>query len=142
MELAEQVAGEVLGKAAELCGEDDEVTVVHVVDPASIAYSADPTMTGKLFQNAYETTMANARRMLEHIVESHKLPNVTCHVGYGRVAHEVHEMLKEGSYDCLMIGSHGWSGWQRLLGSKAASLVHGVPVDTWIFRVSEKPESE
>ncbi len=137
IELGEAPAADVLSKVASLAAPDDHVEVVHVVDPASIAYSADPTMTGKLFQAAYETAMANARNALEKRCQPYNLPDVHCRVLYGRVAHEVHQLLEQENFDCLMIGSHGWAGWQRLLGSKAASILHGVSVDTWVFKVRE-----
>jgi len=57
-------------------------------------------------------------------------------VRYRKVAHEVYALLEEGHFDCCMVGSQGYSGWQRILGSKAASILHGTPVDTLVFSLT------
>ena len=44
--------------------------VVHVVDPASVTYSIDPTMTGQIYQQMYDQTMANAKSHLLEICSS------------------------------------------------------------------------
>ena len=107
--------------------------VVHVVDPASITYSIDPTMTGQIYQDVYDRTMANAQARLVDICAPLGIGTDQLHVRYGRVAHEVHALLSEGDFDTCMVGSHGYSGWRRVLGSKAISILHGTPVDTWVF---------
>lgn len=137
IELSEVAAHAVLEKAVALCGPNDTLDVVHVVDPTTVAYSVDPTMSGQMYQQMYDQTMADAQRRLVELCEPFKIDATKFHVRYGRVAHEVHELLREGGFDCCMVGSHGRSGWQLILGSKAASILHGVPVDTWVFALSK-----
>ena len=136
IDLATDVARYVLDKATAASGADDRLEVVHVVDPASISYSIDPTMTGHMQQQLYEQTMANAQARLAEVCEPYGLAADQLHVRYGRVAHEVHALLEEGGFDACMVGSHGHSGWHRILGSKASSILHGVPVNTWVFSLS------
>lgn len=137
IELDDQSANEVLKKVASLAGEQDDVHVVHVVEPNNIAYAVDPTMTNAIYKHNYETAMAHAGQRLRQLCEPFSVAPLKCHVRYGQVAYEIHQLLLEDEFDLLMIGSHGWSGWRRILGSKAASILHGVPVDTWIFKVSD-----
>ncbi len=141
IELLDQPATAVLERAQAVCGEGDQLEVVHVVDPTSVAYSIDPTMSGEMYQQRYEQTMADARRRLIELCAPFGIDETRLHVRYGRVAHEVHALLDEGGYDACMLGSHGRAGWQRVLGSKAASILHGVPVDTWVFKLVELKES-
>ena len=136
IELSDDSAKFVLQKAADACAKDVRVEVVHVVDPASITYSIDPTMTGQIYQQMYEQTVANAQARLTELCTPFGFSADQLHVRYGRVAHEIHELLVEGGFDTCMIGSHGHSGWQRVLGSKASSVLHGVPVDTWVFSLA------
>ena len=137
IELADAPAHAVLSRAVAVCGPDDRLEVVHVVDPTSVAYSVDPTMTGQMYQDMYEQAIAAASARLDELCQTHGIGADAQHVRYGRVAHEVHELLKEGAFDACMIGSHGRSGWQRILGSKAASVLHGVPVNTWVFKLRD-----
>jgi universal stress protein A len=136
IELAPESARYVLERATAACADDDRLEVVHVVDPASVTYSIDPTMTGQIYQQMYDQTMANAKSHLLEICSSVGISQEQTHLRYGRVAHEVHELLKEGQFDCCMVGSHGYKGWQRILGSKASSILHGAPVDTWVFSLA------
>ena len=123
IELLDEPARAVLERAQAVCGDGDQLEVVHVVDPTSVAYSIDPTMSGEMYQQRYEQTMADARRRLIELCAPFGIDETRLHVRYGRVAHEVHALLNEGGYDACMLGSHGRAGWQRLLGSKAASIV-------------------
>lgn len=136
IELAPEPARFVLQKAKVACAEDDRIEVVHVVDPASVTYSIDPTMTGQIYQQMYDQTMSNAKTHLLEVCASVGISPEQTHLRYGRVAHEVHELLVEGKFDCCMLGSHGYKGWQRILGSKASSILHGTPVDTWVFSLA------
>lgn len=133
IELADVSAQFVLHKALAACPVEARLEVVHVVDPASITYSIDPTMTGQIYQDMYEQTMANAQSRLIEICAPLGIGIDQLHIRYGRVAHEVHALLSEGGFDTCMMGSHGYSGWRRVLGSKASSILHGTPVDTWVF---------
>lgn len=136
IELAPEPARFVLEKAQAACAQEDQMEVLHVVDPASVTYSIDPTFTGQIYQQVYEQTMAHARERLVEVCAPFNLPESQLHVRYGKVAHEVHALLEEGHFDCCMVGSHGYSGWQRVLGSKAASILHGTPVDTLVFSLT------
>ena len=99
--------------------------------------------TGQMYQQMYDQAMADAARRLGEICLPYGVEASAQHVRYGRVAHEVHALLSEGQFDVCMVGSHGRSGWQRILGSKAASILHGVSVDTWVFKLRDlQPTAE
>lgn len=134
-ELAPTSANEVLSKAAALADSQDTIDVLYVVDPASVEYTVDPSFGGSVYEEIYQTAMDNAERRLAALCKPHAVTQGRCHVRYGRVAQEVHAHIVEGGYDCLIVGSHGRSGWQLLLGSKATSILHGAPVNTWVVRI-------
>ncbi len=139
VELNEEAGQFVLRKALAACAPGATLEVVHVVDASAVKYSVDPTMTGKMYDEMYQQTLAAAAARLDALCAPLGIDKSRQHIRYGRVAHEIHELLIEGGYDTCMVGSHGYSGWQRVLGSKAASVLHGVPVDTWVFRLP-KPQ--
>jgi universal stress protein A len=137
IELSDDVAHFVIGKALDVCGPQAQLEVVHVVDPASVTYSVDPTMTGQMYQQMFEQVMSTSKRRLAEICAPFAISTDRQHVRYGRVAHEVHALLTEGEFDACMVGSHGYAGWRRLLGSKANAILHGTPVDTWVFSLAQ-----
>ena len=137
IELSDDVAHFVISKALDACGTQAQLEVVHVVDPASVTYSVDPTMTGQMYQQMFEQVMSNSKRRLAEICAPFAISTDCQHVRYGRVAHEVHTLLVEGEFDACMVGSHGYAGWRRLLGSKANAILHGTPVDTWVFSLAQ-----
>ena len=139
VELNEEAGQFVLRKALAACAPGAILEVVHVVDASAVKYSVDPTMTGKMYDEFYQQTLDAAAARLDVLCAPLGIDKSQQHIRYGRVAHEIHELLIEGGYDTCMVGSHGYSGWQRVLGSKAASVLHGVPVDTWVFRLP-KPQ--
>jgi len=144
IELSTPSAEFVLQKAQETIGPDVQLEVVHVVDPASMSYSVDPSMTGHIYQQQYDQTMANARARMRELCEPFGLDESQLHVRYGRVAPQIHDLLREGDFDTCMIGSHGYSGWRRVLGSVAASVLHGAPVNTLVFSLAplQKTQNE
>ena len=141
IELSEAPAKFVLQKALDACPQGVRIEVVHVVDPSSVTYSIDPTMTGQVYQQMYDQTLANAQARMVELCSPMGFSTDQLHVRYGRVAHEIHEQLVEGQFDTCMIGSHGHSGWHRVLGSKASGVLHGVPVDTWVFSLKSLEDS-
>lgn len=144
-ELSLPSAHEVLDKAIALANVEDSIDVLYVVDPTTVEYTVDPTLSGSMYREFYETAMDNARQRLLKICKPYAIADKRCHVRYGRVAQEVHAYIQEGGFDCLMLGSHGRSGWQLLLGSKATSILHGVPTDAWVFKVDatkDEPNDE
>jgi universal stress protein A len=142
VELADDVAHFVIGKALDICGDSVQLEVVHVVDPSSVAYSVDPTMTGTLYQQMFDQVMGNSKRRLLEICAPFAIAPEHQHVRYGRVAHEVHDLLREGGFDACMLGSHGYAGWRLMLGSKANAILHGTPVDTWVFSLSQMQDGK
>jgi universal stress protein A len=140
IELDELSAMAVLSRAVALCSEEDHVEVLHVIDPSSIAYAVDPTFKGEFRRDFEANAVAKAQEQLSRLVSQHDLPSAEeacpkCHVRIGRIARDIHDFIEQESFDCLMIGSHGWHGWQRLLGTHASRILDQSPVNTWVFKV-------
>ena len=141
VDLDAESAEQVLTKACarfEVESGDTRFKVLHVVDPTNLAYVVDPTMTGKMMRSNVDQAVLVAREALIKLCAPFNIAPEQIEVRYGRIAHEVHEYLQEGGFDTLVLGTHGRSGWHRILGSVACSILHGVTVDTWVVKVGEK----
>ena len=139
IELDELSANAVLEKANALCDPADHCDLIHVIDPTTIAYAIDPTFSGKFARDFEDNAIQKVHTRMLELISNYNLPNCTCHVRVGHVAREVSALLASDAYSVLMIGSHGRRGWQRLLGTHAASIISRSPVDTWVFNVPELP---
>ncbi|MEM7366668.1 MAG: universal stress protein, partial [Pseudomonadota bacterium] len=53
----------------------------------------------------------------------------------GRPAAEIHRIVEAEKIDLIVMGTHGQSGLQLLLGSTANSVLHGVTCDVLAVRV-------
>lgn len=60
-----------------------------------------------------------------------------CIVKEGRPSTEIHKVVEERGIDLIVMGTHGQSGLQLLLGSTATSVLHGVQCDVLAVRVKE-----
>lgn len=128
-----------------LLGEGDEVTVISVIDmavPAAIdiygGYLPDTTELEK-------TARENASRILEEtagkVRESFGDSDVaiTTDVLFGTPESRIVETAEEMHADLVIVGSHGYSRWERLLlGSVSNSVVQHAPCSVMVVRSNEK----
>jgi universal stress protein A len=108
------------------------VTLMHVVEPAGYAFGGDipldiSEITGNLVKRARDNLTA--------LAEQHHLANAVLEVAVGRSASELHAFAEEHHVDLIVVGSHGRSGLQLLLGSTANSVLHGAKCDVLAVRI-------
>ena len=119
----------------------DEIKIVSVVDmavPMAIdIYGGYLPDTGELEKNARE----NAGKLLERTeaqIKSHfegKNLAVTSEVLFGSPESRIVETAEAIGPDLIVLGSHGYSRWERLLlGSVSDSVVHHAPCSVLIVR--------
>lgn len=132
-------ATEMLGSIA--LGEGDEVKIVSVVDmavPLAIdIYGGYLPETGELEKTARE----NAARVLEDTERevngffSGKNVGVTSEVLFGSPESRIVETAEHEGTDLIIIGSHGYNRWERLLlGSVSDSVIHHAPCSVLVVR--------
>lgn len=135
VELDEHSAHTVLGKALKLLGPNDHPHIVHVVDPKYVRYSTGPSFKGRIYDELAEAAVQQAKQQLTTLCNDFDVDPAKQHILYGHVAQELHNYAIDNSCTALMLGSHGYSGWRRVLGSQAASVLHGTPIDTWVIYI-------
>ena len=124
----------VLAKAKEFSSAKGSMEVVHVVEPQYVQYSFDPSFTGSLTRSLEEEALAGAAKRLAEVCQPLDVPAAHQHVVLGRVAQKIHELAEQLDCAAIIIGSHSQTGWRRLLGSTANSVLHGAPVDVLVVR--------
>lgn len=129
-------ADEVLTKAQIIAEKNDaRLTMVHVVEPLSVAYGSDIPLDLTTLQD--EIT-AQARERIARLAESIHLKKGDQHVVYGRPEREVHRIAEETNVDLIVVGSHGRHGLALILGSTSTSVLHGAHCDVLAVRVGKQ----
>ncbi|MGB0359805.1 MAG: universal stress protein [Endozoicomonas sp.] len=126
---------EVLGKAKTIAERyQARLTLVHVIEPLSIAYGTDIPLDLTTLQD--EIT-EQAKESIAHLADSINLEKGEQHVVYGRPEREVHRIAKESDVDLIVVGSHGRHGLALILGSTSTSVLHGASCDVLAVRVGK-----
>ncbi len=125
----------------------DEIKIVSVVDmalPLSVdiygGYLPDTTEIEKAArenaEKVLETTTANVRKAF-----GGKHPSISSDVLFGSPDSRIVETAEEYGADLIILGSHGYKRWERLLlGSVSNSVVHHAHCSVLVVRTAEESE--
>lgn len=117
----------------------DEMKIVSVVDmavPMAIdiygGYLPDTTEMEKTAREHAEKVLSETCERLEGICKN---LTVTSDVLFGSPESRIVETAEEWGSDLIVVGSHGYSRWERLLlGSVSQSVVHHAPCSVMVVR--------
>ena len=122
-------------------GKDDEV---HVVSSVDVAVPLAIDIYGGYLPDTTELEKAgreNAAKVVEGTAEKvQKLlgpdgPKVTHEVLFGSPESRIVETAEAMKADVIVLGSHGYKSWERLLlGSVSSSVVHHAPCSVLVVR--------
>ena len=113
---------------------DAHLTLLHVVDPVEGGYSLDTVREGA--EEWHREQKLAAKDLFAELSEGVE-NEVSTRVETGRPARTILDVLSEGAFDHVTMGSHGRSGVSRvLLGSVAEDVVRESPVPVTIVRHS------
>lgn len=138
IDLEDEAAEPVLDCAERLAGEETTLWVAHVIDPQYLQYSFDPTFDGAWLKELRQRAGETVAKRLGDLCEPRGVAPAQQLVLEGHPAWELRKYAAENSIDLLVIGTHGRRGWQRLLGSTAAAVLHDTPTDVYVCRI-QKP---
>jgi len=108
-------------------------SLVHVVEYAQIDVSGEMLMPQEVELD--QELLAIAETRLQELCDRHGLPRDAGFLRHGATKHEILRLAEESGVDLIVIGSHGRSGIQLLLGSTANAVLHGAPCDVLAVRV-------
>lgn len=122
-------------------GQADEVKIVSVVDmalPMAIdiygGYLPDTSEMEKAARENAAKIVADASGQFG--APGDGSPAVTTEVLFGSPDSRIVETAEEWNADLIVVGSHGYSRWERLLlGSVSDSVVHHAPCSVLVVRV-------
>lgn len=113
------------------------LSVVHVVEPMSMAFGGDVPMDLAALQ---QQQLDQAREQLDGFAASHpQIAAADWHLEFGPPRHEIHRLVDELGCDLIVSGSHGRHGLALLLGSTSNDLLHGATCDVLAVHL-DKPQ--
>lgn len=122
---------------------DDSIQVVSVVDlalPAALdMYGGSLPDTDTLENDAKAAAMTVVEDARDRLATQHPdaASNISVDILFGSPERRIVEAAEEFSADLIVIGSHGYNQWERLLlGSISNSIVHHAPCSVLIARVA------
>ncbi|MEE3108990.1 MAG: universal stress protein, partial [Pseudomonadota bacterium] len=110
------------------------MTVLHVIEPLSLAYGGDIPMD---LSSVQDQIHEQAKGQLRDFSATLEIPEERQHLVFGRPEAEIHRIAEEVGSDLIVVGSHGRHGLALLLGSTANSVLHGARRDVLAVRVGE-----
>jgi len=113
-----------------------ELYLIHVNEPLAIAYAADGMSWSDQVVSLEASLRQEAQKKIGEIAKQLDVPSDNCILREGRPSSEIHKVVEELGVDLIVMGTHGQSGLQLLLGSTANSVLHGVTCDVLAIRVS------
>ena len=124
--------GERAEAVAAACGA--KMSVLHVIEPLSLAYGGDIPMD---LSSVQDQIHEQAKGQLRDFSAALAIPEERQHLVFGRPEAEIHRIAEEVDSDLIVVGSHGRHGLALLLGSTANSVLHGARCDVLAVRVGD-----
>ncbi len=114
-----------------------ELLLIHVNEPVNMAYAAEGVSWGDQVYSLEASIRKESLQKMSQLAQELNVPDSHCHVVEGRPAAQIHELCDTQNVDLVIIGTHGQSGLQLLLGSTANSVLHGSKCDVLAVRLKK-----
>jgi len=125
--------GQTLAKA-----NDAQLYLIHVNEPLTVAYAADGMTWSDQVVALEASIRKEAQKKMSELARQLNVDSDRCFIREGKPSAEIHQAVEENDIDVIVMGTHGKSGFQLLLGSTANSVLHGVPCDVLAVRIKEE----
>ncbi len=109
------------------------LSLVHVVEPVALGLSSETFIPQEL--DIDRRLIDAAGTQLGELAVRHELEHAGRFVEQGYIRREILRLAEEQQVDLIVVGSHGRSGVQRLLGSTANGVLHGAHCDVLAVRI-------
>ena len=103
------------------------IHLIHVVQPVTEGYALK--VYTENFQALEDEAVEDATAQLKEFEASDKIPADQIYTVVGDRAGEIRKTCADIEADVIVIGSHGYSGERRMLGTTANKLLHGANCD-------------
>ncbi len=129
---------EIITKGSALAKSNEaELYLIHVNEPLAVAYAADGMSWSDQVVSLEVSIRKEAQVKMDEAGSQLGVKSENCLIREGKPSNEIHAAVKENNIDLIVMGTHGQSGLQLLLGSTANSVLHGATCDVLSVRVGD-----
>jgi universal stress protein A len=111
-----------------------KLSLIHVV--ADLKGPFYEHIMSSLSEDVEDEIIDLAKQQLHALAEKLNIPVTNCLVELGSPKFGIVKAVEENDIDLIVIGTHGVSGWDVLLGSTADTVLHKAPCDVFAIRLS------
>lgn len=123
----------IIERAMKVAGNPVKITLLYVAHPQT---NFEPY--GLFLERDFsEEIREQAKIKLESIAHANGIPKLHVHVEIGAAAEEIRHAADKIGADLIVLGTHGTSGIQLIMGSTCSSVLHGIKSDLLAVRVSD-----
>lgn len=116
---------------------NSKLSMIHVIEHTPVVYGGGE-FSIPLDMNLEEHLTQNVRKALEEVGSRYGINLDNQFVGHGSVKKEVLDLAKQLDVDLIVVGSHGHSGMEILLGSVANAILHSAKCDVLAVRIKSE----
>ncbi len=121
---------------------DTDITVISVVDPLKVN-SLMAVLPGPVLDEMFEAHLKRAQSLTSSVADQIRSVTKSCHVSEqvveGKAAQEILEFAKDWQPDLIVMGSHGKSGFSKLLmGSVSLTVTSHANCSVLIVRIAKQ----
>ncbi|USD38007.1 MULTISPECIES: universal stress protein [Ferrimonas] len=116
---------------------DAEMYLLHVNEPMAGVYTFEAVSFGDQMEEFKERIRSEARERLNQFAGDLGIAPERQLIREGKASREIEEVVNDFGIDLVVMGTHGHSGLQRLLGSTANSVLNHVDCDVLTVRIKE-----
>lgn len=115
-----------------------KLSIVHVLEHSPVVYGGGE-FSIPLDLSVEEQLGENAKKALAILANKFHIDPEDQYICHGSVKREVTQLAERLSIDLIVVGSHGHSGIDFLLGSTANAILHSANCDVLAIRTIETP---
>lgn len=112
-----------------------KLSVIHVLSHAPVAYAGEFSVPIDVEYDA--ALKKQAQTQLSKIGKQYDIPEKSLYLQEGSVKLAVTDLAKKIHADLIIVGTHGHTGIELLLGSQANAILHTAPSDVWMIKIKK-----
>lgn len=109
-----------------------ELHLLHVIEEPMYPVYDDISLTATpnaWFPDILESLQKAATQKLHHLAETNQIPTTACHIVTGFPKAQIVDYANQIQADLIVMGRHGMSFFDKLIGSTTDSVLHQSPCD-------------
>jgi universal stress protein A len=111
-----------------------KLSVVHVLEHTPVVYGGGE-FSIPLDMNLEEHLSENVRKALSILGNRFNIDKEDQFVAHGSIKKQIIDLSEQLGIDLIIVGSHGHSGMERILGSVANAILHAAKCDVLAVRI-------